>query len=101
MLDLGKIRNEIDITDSQILELFERRMALTEEVAQFKIETGKPVFDQQREITKLQKLGDAASCEFPGNTGDFPADHVHQPEAAVSASDRKSCGAGSGLCPGR
>ena len=56
MLDLGKIRNEIDITDSQILELFERRMALTEEVAQFKIETGKPVFDQQREITKLQKL---------------------------------------------
>ena len=29
MLDLGKIRNEIDITDSQILELFERRMALT------------------------------------------------------------------------
>lgn len=64
MLDLGKIRNEIDITDSQILELFERRMALTEEVAQFKIETGKPVFDQQREITKLQKLGDAASCEF-------------------------------------
>lgn len=64
MLDLGKIRNEIDRIDSQILELFENRMALSEEVAQFKIVTGKPVFDQQREISKLQKLGAAASNEF-------------------------------------
>lgn len=64
MLDLGKIRNEIDITDQQILELFERRMALTEEVAEYKITAGKPVFDQQREIRKLQKLGNSASNEF-------------------------------------
>lgn len=64
MSDLGKIRNEIDIIDHQILELFERRMKLTEDVAQFKIETGKQIFDQEREISKLQKLGDSASNPF-------------------------------------
>lgn len=64
MLDLGKIRDEIDIADNEILRLFEHRMELTEKVAQFKIETGKPVFDGQREQSKLQKLGDAASNAF-------------------------------------
>lgn len=64
MLDLGKIRNEIDETDAEILRLFERRMELTGEVAAYKIQTGKPVFDPEREISKLQKLGHAAHGEF-------------------------------------
>ncbi|MDD3279486.1 MAG: bifunctional chorismate mutase/prephenate dehydratase [Lachnospiraceae bacterium] len=64
MLDLGKIRNEIDQTDEEILRLFERRMELTGEVASYKIQTGKPVFDPEREISKLQKLGNAAHSEF-------------------------------------
>ena len=33
MLDLGKIREEIDSIDSRIVELFEERMKLAEEVA--------------------------------------------------------------------
>ena len=40
MLDLGKIRDEIDATDDEIVRLFQHRMALTAEVAQYKIETG-------------------------------------------------------------
>ena len=44
MLDLGKIRDEIDVTDDEIVRLFQHRMALTAEVAQYKIETGKAVF---------------------------------------------------------
>ena len=44
MLDLGKIRDEIDATDDEIVRLFQHRMALTAEVAQYKIETGKAVF---------------------------------------------------------
>ena len=39
MLDLGKIRDEIDVTDDEIVRLFQHRMALTAEVAQYKIET--------------------------------------------------------------
>ena len=41
MLDLGQIRNEIDGIDKQLVELFEQRMKLTKEVAEYKIQTGK------------------------------------------------------------
>ena len=64
MLDLGKIREEIDSIDSRIVELFEERMKLAEEVAEFKIETGKAVFDKQREEEKLSTLAGKASSDF-------------------------------------
>ena len=53
MLDLTQLRDKIDNIDSQIVRLFEERMAVAEKVARFKIETGKPVFDPQREKEKL------------------------------------------------
>lgn len=64
MLDLGKLRDEIDVIDNQIVELFEKRMAITENVARFKIETGKPVFDKTREEHKLQALDEKAHGSF-------------------------------------
>lgn len=64
MIDLNKIRDEIDETDEGIVRLFEKRMELTEEVAKYKIETGKPVFDKEREISKLKKLRGESSNEF-------------------------------------
>ena len=45
MKDLLELRNQIDEIDSRIVELFEQRMAISEEVAEFKIQTGKKVFD--------------------------------------------------------
>lgn len=57
MLDLLKMRDEIDVIDSQIVQLFEERMQICENVARFKIETGKPVFDKSREQEKLASLG--------------------------------------------
>lgn len=64
MLDLGKMRDEIDVIDSEIVRLFEKRMKICENVAQFKIETGKPVFDKSREQDKLKTLGSKAGSEF-------------------------------------
>lgn len=64
MLDLLKMRDEIDVIDSRIVELFEERMKICEDVAQFKIETGKPVFDKTREQDKLNTLGDKTHNEF-------------------------------------
>jgi chorismate mutase/prephenate dehydratase len=64
MLDLQQIRNEIDIIDKQIVELFENRMLLTNEVAKYKISTGKKVFDKEREMQKLNSLKSLASNEF-------------------------------------
>lgn len=64
MLDLLELRKEIDQIDSQVTELFEKRMEIAEQVARFKIETGKPVFDRQREQEKLKALGEKTHSHF-------------------------------------
>ena len=64
MSDLTKIREEIDAIDSQIVELFEKRMTLSENVARYKIENKKPVFDRERELEKLSTLGGKAHSQF-------------------------------------
>ncbi len=56
MLDLNEIRVEIDGIDRQLVELFEARMKLTKEVAEYKIETGKKVLDTKREKEKLESV---------------------------------------------
>ena len=61
MTDLQECRKEIDEIDSQILRLFEKRMKVCEDVAQYKIETGKQVLDSKREREKLDTLGAACS----------------------------------------
>ena len=55
-MDLLELRNQIDVIDSQIVELFEKRMDICKGVAQYKIENGKKVFDRQREQEKLAKV---------------------------------------------
>ncbi len=64
MLDLNEIRKEIDGTDREIVRLFEERMKLTGKVAEYKIGAGKPVFDGDRERSKLETLGAMASDSF-------------------------------------
>ncbi|MGN0316909.1 MAG: prephenate dehydratase [Lachnospira sp.] len=56
MLDLNEIRKNIDSIDRQLVDLFEERMKLTKEVAEFKIETGKKVLDPERERAKLESV---------------------------------------------
>ncbi len=64
MKDLLELRNQIDEIDSRIVELFEQRMAISEEVAEFKIHTGKKVFDKEREHAKLETLSAMTHNEF-------------------------------------
>lgn len=64
MRDLKDLREEIDQIDQQIVELFERRMAVSEEVAEYKIGAGKKVFDKEREQSKLETLTGLAHNEF-------------------------------------
>ena len=63
MLDLGEIRGNIDTIDKQLVELFEERMRLTSQVAQYKIQTGKKVLDPQRERQKLDDIQTMVKCE--------------------------------------
>jgi len=55
-MDLLELREQIDEVDSKIVELYEKRMDLSSQVAEYKISTGKKVFDKSREIEKLQKV---------------------------------------------
>ena len=64
MEDLLKLRDEIDVIDNEIVTLYEKRMKIAERVARFKIETGKKVFDREREVSKLNTLSAKASSEF-------------------------------------
>lgn len=60
MADLPQIRERIDAVDTQILDLFTRRMALTDEVAAYKAERGLPVLDRARERAKIAEVSEAA-----------------------------------------
>lgn len=63
-MDLLEIRKEIDVIDKEIVRLFEERMNKSAAVADYKIETGKPVLDRQREKEKIEKVKEEATGEF-------------------------------------
>ena len=48
-MDLADLRVKIDEIDEQIVDLYEKRMDISRQVAEYKIETGKQVFDKKRE----------------------------------------------------
>lgn len=64
MRDLAELRDEIDVIDAEIAALYEKRMAIAQEVAEFKISVGKPVFDKVREKSKLNTLVQRVNTEF-------------------------------------
>ena len=64
MKDLSEIRENIDEVDKKIIDLFEERMQLANEVAEYKMSVGKPIYDKERENDKLEKLSSLASNEF-------------------------------------
>lgn len=68
---LGKLREEIDQIDGELLPLFLRRMGCSQRVAQLKGEAGMPVFSPEREQAILDKVrekggadGDAAAALY-------------------------------------
>lgn len=56
MRDLQEIRPDIDRVDKELVRLFQERMDLCREVAEFKIASGKSVLDPEREEEKLKTL---------------------------------------------
>ena len=64
MTDLQECRKEIDVIDKEILRLFEKRMKVCEDVAEYKIHTGKKVLDPKREQDKIEVLKESAHGEF-------------------------------------
>ena len=64
MDELQTLRQNIDEIDSQLVELFCRRMDVTRRVGEYKRERGIPVLDQARERQVLQNKGELAGDEL-------------------------------------
>ena len=63
-MDLQELRKRIDGIDRCIVELYEERMDVCRQVAEYKIETGKNVFDKVREEEKLAKVRSLTHNDF-------------------------------------
>ena len=63
-MNLEECRKEIDSIDKELVALFVKRMNVAKEVAEYKKETGKAIYDAERERQLLEKVEDAAGEEF-------------------------------------
>ena len=59
-MDLNELRQDIDVIDLELIKLFEKRMKISEKVADYKINAGKNVFDKEREKQKIESFKDLA-----------------------------------------
>lgn len=64
MATLQELREQLDQIDHQMVKLYEERMSICEQVGKYKIDSGKKVFDKQREQEKLQSVAEKVSTEF-------------------------------------
>lgn len=55
MMDLEKLRIEIDEIDRQIVKLFESRMEIVSKVSEYKLENNLPVLNSEREKEVVDK----------------------------------------------
>ena len=67
-MDLQELRNEINDIDSQLQELFNKRMQISFKVAEYKIANNMPVFQSKREneildhVTESSPKGLESAC---------------------------------------
>ncbi|MBR6748849.1 MAG: chorismate mutase [Clostridia bacterium] len=61
-LDLNNIREQLDVIDNQVTELFIKRMQLSAQVAQYKAEHNMQIYVPSRERAILQRVGDQATA---------------------------------------
>lgn len=81
-MDLLELRSQLDVIDEKIVKLYEERMAISSQVADYKIETGKKVLDRAREEEKLAKV-----CALAHNS--FNAHGIQELFEQIMATSRK------------
>ena len=64
MAELEELREQLDQIDDRIAELYEKRMEICAQVGEYKIKSGKKVFDRQREKEKLADVASKVKGEF-------------------------------------
>lgn len=86
---LDLLRNEIDSIDTQLLDLFEKRMAVSKKIGDIKKQQGLPVRVSEREAAILNRISEAASPELSDSarrffSGLFELSRDYQSRNAVS-----------------
>lgn len=61
---MRELREQIDSVDSEIVRLFERRMEISEAIADVKALTDRKVYDKDREAMKLARVRELAHGDF-------------------------------------
>ena len=64
MKDLSEIRQKIDQIDDELSQLYLKRMALSSEVAESKKQSGKPIWDSERENKIVYRLSQKAPSDM-------------------------------------
>ena len=64
IVDLSQSRAKIDAIDEQIIDLFQRRMRIVRDVADYKRAVGKAVYDGAREARKIKQAQAIADPQF-------------------------------------
>ena len=67
-MDLEALRKEIDAVDREIIDLFAKRMDIAANIAQYKKENGKAVFDPVREQEKLEVIASLSREDIKDHT---------------------------------
>lgn len=60
-MEIEQLRKEIDAIDKEMLELFEKRMQVSTQIAEYKRVNNLPVYDGKREREKIARVGENAS----------------------------------------
>ena len=67
-MDINNLRGEIDNIDSQLVELFKKRMDTAADIAKYKLLNNLPVYDKQRERELLSKVSQISGEEYENYT---------------------------------
>jgi len=86
MKELQSIRQELDAVDRELVKLFEQRMILSREVAQYKLANGLPVLDRGREEQVLMSRGAMLSDPYWAN----PVRALYETIMALSRAEQEN-----------
>lgn len=64
MESLQELREQLDEIDNQIVDLYQKRMDVCGKVGEYKVATGRKVFDKQREKEKLAAVTEGVADPF-------------------------------------
>ena len=64
MAELEELRKQLDEIDDQMAKLYEKRMEVCSKVGEYKIQSGRKVFDRTREKNKLLDVASKVYGEF-------------------------------------